>query len=133
MPPNEIAIQENKTLYRRLLRRPIQQRFYPQCQPCSNRQGGLIGQGKKNFNKVRRASLRAQMLKKSGGGLNAHMHGLRPRIQSMTGGLISMATIYKAKDVDILGHGGGNRRRFDEWQSVIEDELDDLYRKIFRR
>jgi hypothetical protein len=47
MPPNAVVAQQNDQLWRRILQRPrVTQRFYPQCEICSNKQGGAISSGK---------------------------------------------------------------------------------------
>ena len=42
MPPLWDARRANAALWRRVLRRPVVQRFYPQCVTCSNKQGALL-------------------------------------------------------------------------------------------
>ena len=53
MPPNKIAKQRKASFLGRALEaigmRVAQQRFYPQCQTCSNRQGSLLLANKKGF------------------------------------------------------------------------------------
>ena len=48
-PPRKWAKQANARWWRRLLRRPVSQRFYPQCKDCSNVQGSLLSQGKRQL------------------------------------------------------------------------------------
>lgn len=45
MPPVSEVRRANAALWRRLLRQPVAQRFYPQCKPCSAKQGALLATG----------------------------------------------------------------------------------------
>jgi len=45
MPPTAITKRMNKQLWRKLLKVPVKQRFYPQCVKCSHQQGKILSSG----------------------------------------------------------------------------------------
>lgn len=49
MPPNKFAKAANRALWRRWTNTPVQQRFFPQCQPCSNLQGKAVRRAATEF------------------------------------------------------------------------------------
>ena len=110
MPPRAVAKQINARWYNRLLRRQVGFRFYPQCTPCSNRQGSILSaavQQQGNHN-----------LARAGGGKVAHFHGFRPRFSHVAGGIVASVTVVGASDQDIEA---GNPQRLYAWQKRGED------------
>lgn len=82
----------------------LKQRFYPQCIHCSTKQGQILGQAtqqlRSNYNAIMTKqqsrqirNIKPHFLTKSGGGRNAHFHGLRPRLSHLTGALLAAITI----------------------------------------
>ena len=85
MPPKSVARQLDQRWYRRLLRRPPTQfRFYPQCVPCSNQQGSLLSAATRQSH---------GRLAAAGGGANAHVHGCRPRVSHLAGGVVAALAV----------------------------------------
>ena len=119
MPPQAVTKQMNEKWYRKWFGIVVKQRFFPQCIHCSGVQGGLLGRASsKGLEKGQFILRRKRMpnLKHVGGGKNAYFHGLTFRKEFLTGGVLAYATVSDAKEQDILGNGGGNRGRFEEWQ-----------------
>jgi hypothetical protein len=135
MPPQAVVRQMNARWYRRLFGIKVKQRFYPQCITCSNLQGGLLSKAtqkllsEKGANKYFIFRGKAMNLSTAGGGKNAYNHGFTFRKEHLAGGAVAAATTLNASERDVMGGeswGGllqvknGNRRRFLEWQNVIE-------------
>jgi hypothetical protein len=112
MPPKSVAEQINARWYNRLLGHQVEFRFYPQCTRCSSRQGSILSAAVQQATK--------QNLATAGGGKMAHFHGLRPRINHLTGGVVAGLTVVGATDYDIQK---GNPRRFRTMHRQIEDHL----------
>ena len=125
MPPKAVTKQMNNRWYRKALGLTVQQRFYPQCTPCSNTQGGLLSQATKlqishMTNKSRRLiplGTGTPNLAGAGGGRVAHFHGLRPRLNHLAGGTIAAITVYDCEEEEVLD---GNRRRFSQIQEMLQ-------------
>ena len=85
MPPKSVAAQMNARWWRRrLLRRTVPYRFYPQCVTCSSQQGSLLSSG---------VSHKLQRLGGVGGGREAYFHGFRPRLYHGAGLALGVATL----------------------------------------
>jgi hypothetical protein len=120
-PPKAVAYQMNQRWWRRLLLlRPVAFRFYPQCVACSNRQGGLLAAATvelgaaKSWNHLLRGGggrLRLPSLQAAGSGRNAYVHGLRPRLHFMTGGMLAMLA---------TADGDHGRARYRKLQAPLE-------------
>lgn len=93
MPPKSVANQLNSRWYRKWTGWTVRYRFYPQCVPCSNKQGNLLSAAAQELRKHQLHSIlfksRARPLSAAGGGAKAHFHGFRPRIHHCTGGLLA--------------------------------------------
>jgi len=98
MPPLSIVKRENKKFLRKYILPKMKQAFYPQCESCSNVQGGLLskvmkGQGGKGMDtkgvyKVLRGA------KSNGIPFNhSYNHALRPRLSYLSGGTVSFMTV----------------------------------------
>jgi hypothetical protein len=107
-----VAEQLNQRLWRRLLRKKVPYRFYPQCVNCSNIQGGILS---KAWNELRKSPIN---LAGAGGGQQAHFHGLRPRINHLAGGIVAATTVLDSSDSEIQN---GNRKRYERLQEQVED------------
>lgn len=114
MPPKAVAKQINSQWFNRLVGKEAKFRFYPQCTPCSNRQGSILSAAVQQQQQTRK-----NVLAKAGGGRRAHFHGLRPRISHVVaGGLVASVTVAGASDADIVV---GNPQRLYRWQKQFED------------
>lgn len=71
-----------------------------------------------------------------GGGKNAYNHWMTFRREHFAGGIVAAATVYNAKERDVLGGGrsalarAGNRRRFMEWQKDVMDVFEQCRLKV---
>ena len=119
MPPKAVAQQMNQRLWRRLLRRSVKFRFYPQCVDCSNVQGGILSLAKTAASNNNNINLAA-----AGGGRMAKFHGLRFRPCHWAGGVIAAVTVVDATDHDIRN---GNRRRYRQLHEQLETLSRDAY------
>jgi len=122
MPPKSVAKHMNKTWLRRIGLLPkIKFRFYPQCVSCSNMQGSILSKSSSTLNhgngKIS-SKARAIILKQSGGGKSAYYHGLTPRINHLTGGVLAGSIVIGAADKEI---SSGNSERFKRWQAWIKN------------
>lgn len=125
MPPRSVADRLNSKLWRRILRRKVKQRFYPQCVGCSNVQGGILSKATSNGGvKV----LGARNLAASGGGSVAYNHGLRPRMHHVAGGFVAAATVWNADEREVVANG--NAKRFCTIQDMIQDTVGGWARKV---
>ena len=126
MPPQAVTKQMNERWYRKWLGIKVKQRFFPQCIHCSGVQGGLLGRASsKGFQKNNFILRRKKIpnLKHVGGGKNAYVHGFSFRKEFLAGGVLAYATVSDSEERDVLGNGGGNRTRFEEWQWKAYDVL----------
>ena len=126
MPPKSVAKQINARWYNRLpiLRHTskVTFRFYPQCTPCSNRQGSILSTA------VQQSQSSRTNLQKAGGGALAHFHGFRPRLfHALAGGAVASVTVAGASDQDIET---GNLQRIYTWQMEIEDWIAEQRRRL---
>jgi hypothetical protein len=112
MPPKSVAAEMQKRWVRKylLFGRPVSFRFFPQCASCSNIQGSVLGSA---------SSKGLGNLAATGGGRNAHFHGLRFRTSHLAGAAIGAMTVCGAKEEEILDNG--NEPRFRAIQYAIED------------
>lgn len=124
MPPKSVAEQINNTWLRRLGVLPkVQFRFYPQCVHCSNTQGSILSKATnqlkaKSLTSGRLSSMfKATALKEAGGGVIAHFHGCRFRVNHLTGGFLAGTTVFGANHREIIK---GNPKRLEQWQRNIE-------------
>jgi len=132
MPPQSVTRQMNAKWYRRWFGRTVKQRFYPHCNTCSNRQGGVLSAA---VTASSSKGVKVPSLQAVGGGKNGHFHGFVPRIGHLAGGVVGAVTTLgvDANDGDeVVGDGGGNRRRFYEWQRYIEESFLGLRRDVDR-
>ena len=86
MPPLSEVKRANSALWRRLLSRPMRQRFYPQCTDCSNLQGALLSERSSLINKFGNVRLAARA--------TTAVAAVRPRFTSLrpyhgVGGVLS--------------------------------------------
>ena len=98
-PPKSVAYQLNQQWFRRLLGRKVPFRFYPHCTTCSNKQGGILASATfdlaraKSWNQwlknMASPNVHIPSLRAAGGGTNAYVHGLQPRLYHLTGGIIA--------------------------------------------
>jgi hypothetical protein len=104
-PPKSVAYQLNQQLIRRLFGQKVPFRFYPHCMTCSNKQGGILATASFDLAKTkswnhwwkyiankssRSPNINVMSLQSAGGGANAYIHGLQPRLYHLTGGVIAM-------------------------------------------
>jgi hypothetical protein len=118
MPPKSVAKEFDSRWYNRLLNRRASFHFYPQCTPCSTRQGSLLSAA------VQQGS---QSLHGAGGGKFAYNHGHRPRWNHLSGGIVAGMTVVGATDGDIQG---GNGKRFRDMDNQIRDWVYQQYRRF---
>lgn len=107
MPPKAVAEQWNQHWHRRLLRWKTQFKFYPQCVPCSQKQGSLLSAA------VRGSSSSHRSLVRVGGRANAYFHGWRPRTWHWTGGILAAATVTTTSSNGSTNHS--YLQRLDDW------------------
>ena len=103
MPPKAVAEQLNKRWYRRWLGRKVQFRFYPQCVPCSNKQGGILSKATAELRLRRSSSFpfkrgRIPNLGQAGGGRNAYVHSGQFRVNHLTGGAVASVAMGLVQD-----------------------------------
>jgi hypothetical protein len=129
MPPKSVAEQMNATWIRKYLLGKVPFRFYPQCVDCSNAQGSILSKAQQSTSRLLPSFRRAAELSGSGGGRTAHYHGLRPRINHLTGGVLAGATVLGATDREIQT---GNRDRFQDVQRRVEGWIRDVEKKLVK-
>ena len=120
MPPKSVAKQMNKSWLRRVGLLPqVKYRFYPQCVNCSNIQGNVLGKASSELSGkwFLPASVKAENLLQAGSGRAAHFHGLRFRLNHLTGGVLAGATVVKATKSDVSER---NKKRFQRLTRPIE-------------
>jgi hypothetical protein len=119
MPPKSVAKQMNNTWLRRWRLRPkVKFRFYPQCANCSNTQGSILSKASNIVSKSRLPSFtKANDLVQAGSGRAAHFHGLRFRVNHLTGGILASATVVNTSNSNI---SNGNKKRFKDYTRKIE-------------
>ncbi|CAB9526478.1 expressed unknown protein [Seminavis robusta] len=100
MPPKSVAEEWNARWHNRMLGRRVGFRFFPQCEPCSRKQGSLLSKA---------VQQQQGGLAKAGGGRLAYNHSLRPRWNHLGGGVVAGVTVVGASDQDIQT---GNTPRF---------------------
>ncbi|KAL7558779.1 hypothetical protein ACA910_011876 [Epithemia clementina (nom. ined.)] len=137
MPPKSVAAQLNERFHRKYLGFPkVQYRFYPQCVKCSGQQGGLLAAATdklRNQSKLLRNSWsyrfgfrRPLSLASAGGGVHSHFHGLRPRVNHLTGGVIGGLAVTGATSAyEILEDD--NRKRYRQYQRQIGKEVNKCF------
>jgi hypothetical protein len=126
MPPKSVAELMNQSWVRRVgILRKVKFRFFPQCTNCSNTQGYVLGKASSQVWKLP-SYLRAGKLRQSGGGRLSHFHGLRFRVNHITGAVVAGATVVGATDREITK---GNPKRF----ASMERQINDLVTKATKR
>lgn len=130
MPPKSVAEQMNATWIRKYLLGKVPFRFYPQCVDCSNAQGSILSKAQQSTSRLLPSFQRAAKLSQAGGGTTAHYHGLRPRINHLTGGVLAGITVVGATDRQIQT---GNRGRFQDWQGRVQGWIRDVEKKLPHR
>jgi len=135
MPPQAVTKQLNDKWYRKLLGIQVKQRFYPQCVPCSNKQGSILSKAtnelrkmeaeRNSLNFLKRFGNNLPDLQKAGGGRLAHFHGLRLRTSHLTGGVIGAMTVGSVNGERLPERDlrNGNQKRFRAIQEEIEKKL----------
>ena len=121
MPPKSVADHMNKSWLRRMKILPkVPFRFYPQCVNCSNTQGSILSKASNEMSKrtLLPSWMKAANLEKAGGGRAAHFHGLRFRVNHLTGGILAGATVVGATKSEV---SKGNKKRFQGATSPVED------------
>lgn len=98
MPPKAVAEQINNRWYNRLLQTKLKYRFYPQCITCSTKQGQILSKATQELKKHHFTNRMVPNLSQAGGGTNAHMHGLRFRINHLTGGILASMSLVGISD-----------------------------------
>ena len=90
MPPTSIGKRMTES---------FQYRFYPHCGKCSSRQGGILGSASSRLGEAMPKDLKALALQQAGGGKkHAHFHGLRFRMNHLSGGVIAANEIIGARE-----------------------------------
>ena len=120
IPPVSVAKQWNERWYRKTLGWKVNQKFYPQCRDCSNKQGGLLGKavnaGHTNLHSV-------------GGGGESYFHGWRVRVGHLAGGIVAVTTVgddgVDVKDIVIASRE--RIRRLRDWFVDAGLELKDRF------
>ena len=127
MPPKSVAEQMNQSWMRRLGLLPrVNFRFYPQCVNCSNTQGSILSKATHQlkatgfFSGRHSSTVKAATLKEAGGGVMAHFHGWRFRVNHLTGGVLAGTTVMGATHREITQ---GNPKRLDRWQRKVEKTI----------
>jgi hypothetical protein len=110
IPPVSVARQLNDRWYRRWLGLRVKQRFYPQCQNCSNRQGGLLSKA---------VNAGHRNLCAAGGGAEGHFHGRRLRIGHLTGGAVAVLSVGGRGDGDAADLVRSSRERVRSIQDAL--------------
>jgi hypothetical protein len=128
MPPKAVANQQNARWIRRLLGNPVQFRFFPQCVPCSSKQGTILGKATSDLRAAiaspaslfTRRSSKLPNLARAGGGVQAYNHGLRPRLHHLAGGVVGGVAVLGANEADLMDE---NRYRYAQWQHDLHEAL----------
>jgi len=92
MPPKAIGQRQRHAVYR----------FYGQCEPCSNHQGGILSKATASLNQRWPKWKQVAFLQSAGGGAAAYNHGAQPRVNHLAGGIYGgIATLAAPKrDID---------------------------------
>jgi hypothetical protein len=114
MPPKAVATQLNQQWHRRLLGRTVSFRFFPQCVPCSSKQGSILAKASAQ------AFTQRINLSGAGGGSQAYFHGFRPRPNHLAGGAIAALAVVGAAEEDIMD---GNRWRYASLHRYIDTRI----------
>ena len=127
MPPKSVAEAMNNTWIRRWgILKKVQYRFYPQCFNCSQTQGSILSKASQEVSKKSSPSIlpsffagnKVCTLKNAGGGRMAYYHGLRFRINHLTGGVLAATTVVDATNEQIQTK---NQKRFEKLQYKLND------------
>lgn len=154
MPPKSLATKMNRAWYRRLGIWPnVQFRFYPQCVTCSNTQGSILSKATHQIktqnssssskgllssllssssarNKLTRRD-QVSLLKEAGGGsTTAYFHGLRFRINHLTGGVVAGTAVVGASSSNRHDISRGNPQRLEACQQWLERTVQRYIKKL---
>jgi hypothetical protein len=121
MPPKAVANQLNQQWHRRLLGRTVSFRFFPQCVPCSSKQGGILAKASAQ------AFTQRINLSGSGGGSQAYFHGFRPRPNHLAGGAIAALAVVGAAEEDIMD---GNRWRYASLHKKLDARIQREWKEL---
>jgi hypothetical protein len=116
MPPKSVAKEFDARWFNRLLKRRASFHFYPQCTPCSNKQGSLLSAATNKQS--------SQSLHEAGGGKLAYNHAWRPRWGHLAGGVVAGLTVVGATNADIQD---GNAKRFHDIEGQVRNWVYQLY------
>jgi hypothetical protein len=120
MPPKSVAEQINSRWYNRIFGIKVNYRFFPQCITCSSTQGSILSKATQELRKYHFSSVLLKKgsmipnLSQAGGGTNAYIHGLRPRWNHFTGGILA--------SIAVVGNSNNkngvipNHDRYELWQ-----------------
>ena len=123
MPPKAVAQQLNQRWHRRLLGNTVSFRFFPQCVPCSSKQGSILAKAS-----VQAFTQRIN-LSGAGGGSQAYFHGFRPRPNHLAGGAIAALAVVGAAEEDIMD---GNRWRYASWHRQVDARIQRGWKDVQR-
>ena len=90
-------------------------------------QGSILSKAQQQTSTLLPSFQRAAELKRAGGGKAACFHGLRFRINHLTGGAVAAATVVGATEKDVRN---GNARRFQEWQLQLETLVSSFTKRV---
>jgi len=130
MPPQAVVKQMNSRWHRKLLGVSVKQRFYPQCVTCSGIQGSILSKASRDLQKVStigKALGKVPNLSKSGGGINAYIHGVQWRREILAGSLVAACTVANSNGREI---SDGNQRRFEAWQHCVEKKVNATFKYL---
>jgi hypothetical protein len=114
MPPKVVAQQLNQQWYRKWVGKTVSFRFFPQCVPCSSKQGGILAKASAQ------AFTQRVNLSGAGGGSQAYFHGWRPRPNHLAGGAVAALAVVGAAEEDIMD---GNRWRYASLHRQIDAKI----------
>ena len=143
MPPKAVAEQMNERWYRNVFGLQVPYRFYPQCINCSTKQGSILSQATQELRKYHQSSSLLKVFQKNkftdlsqaGGGSNAYIHGLRPRIFHLTGGILAGIATYRTSSTVASGKKKTQQQsqediakeRYDYLQNICTDCVSQSY------
>ena len=125
MPPSSIVRSVNSRLWRRVSGMYLTQRFYPQCTPCSNAQGGLLnGLITGGGGGGAASSSSSASSKRVGELLRGYNHAFVPRRHHAVGLLLALLTTPTERD----GREGrpGGYQNLKEAEKGIEDTISSI-------
>lgn len=125
MPPKSVAENMNQRLWRRLTGWKVNYRFFPQCRDCSSVQGSILSKATNELQNARSFLFLPKRLKL--GNAPSHTHGLRPRINHLTGAILGGVAVVGANEADLID---GNRHRYAQWQHQMDKWLRQQYRTM---